>query len=591
MLTCVLRHGLMCCLLGFFVGVGSADAQNRSLLEFYKQDRPRLTRESMNRLAERARNQEELAQQPLTPLAPLEGAVDADVYLVGPNDIFSVSVGGVEPVQVQVPITSDGFLPLPTVGPVLAAGRTLNEVREAALAALRENFRNVPVDVALVQPREFYVHITGAVPEPGRYRALPVARVEDVLKLAFFSQSFEEPVQNPLYRPGLRNVRITHKNGEVNSIDLVAYYRAGRTESNPYMQDGDAVNVPAFRPTQQGLFISGEVAFPGTFDYRPGDTLLDVLRLAAGPGALTYLQTVRLTRRTPDGSTQATVYQVADLLAGQGENPALQPLDNIHIPEPEREIGMVEADGYVRHPGTYAIEEGRTTLRELVEMVGGLRPEALLRGAYLERGVMKESRTVADVLLDPQTTRVLPFVTDTSAALQQSRLGTLDFLSRNYLLRALEMENRVSIDMTRALEDGANPVVLFGGDRLVVPRDEQSVRVIGEVVRPGAVAFQVGLSAEGYVSAAGGRGPKATSAYIIRAGSGQLINAENAPVFSGDLVFVDREGGDPITSDHERLLLQKKDAGIRRYQVGLQTVGTILSIITTTLLVRNAIKN
>jgi protein involved in polysaccharide export with SLBB domain len=259
-------------------------------------------------------------------------------------------------------------------------------------------------------------------------------------------------------------------------------------------------------------------------------------------------------------------------------------------------MGTIEIVGEVEYPGFFPIVIGKTTLQDVINQAGGMRSTALVRAAYLERGVV-ELEEHGNVLEEVELfqRRSLPRffmpLSDSSTVLQQMRLNELDFLSRHYLARSLYQENRVSVDVQVALEPGSDPVYLQDRDRLVVPRDAGSVTVIGEVVRPGAVTFKAGLSAEGYVTAAGGRGPKASDIYIIKSGSGQVVPVGQTPILSGDFVFVNREGGDPTSSDLERLSLQSNDARIRKYQVGLQTVGTVLSVVTTTLLVLNALKN
>jgi hypothetical protein len=170
------------------------------------------------------------------------------------------------------------------------------------------------------------------------------------------------------------------------------------------------------------------------------------------------------------------------------------------------------------------------------------------------------------------------------------RLGEFGYMSRYFLARWLRMDNRVSADVAAALESDARPVYLEDGDKLVVPRDEKSVFVIGEVVRPGRVPFSPGSRSSDYVALAGGEGPMATDTYIIRAGLGQIIPGDES-VFSGDHVFVDRSGGEAVNPEAERLRLQLEDQGLRKYQVVLQTVGTVLSIVTTALLVENALSN
>src|SRR5690606_23018989 len=119
---------------------------------------------------------------------------------------------------------------------------------------------------SLAQPRQFYVHVVGAVPIPGRYLALPVARVSDVLQLAF-ADTTTLPVSNFAYRPSLRNVDLTRRDGESVSVDLARYFSTGETEFNPYVRDGDVVNVGAFRVDERAVFVNGAVPFPGTYDH------------------------------------------------------------------------------------------------------------------------------------------------------------------------------------------------------------------------------------------------------------------------------------------------------------------------------------
>ena len=55
------------------------------------------------------------------------------------------------------------------------------------------------------------------------------------------------------------------------------------------------------------------------------------------------------------------------------------------------------------------------------------------------------------------------------------------------------------------------------------------------------------------------------------------------------LVLVRTFGGDPFTLEAKRLDLMGDDVRTRRYQLILQSVGTFLSVITTILLVENAL--
>jgi len=250
------RGVLLGCSLLLGLTASRAVGQNRSLLELYKDKSRTVPRTGISRMSEEAKQFTEASQGSALQV-PLEGAVNDTTYLVGPNDQFTITVGGMEPTVAPSLVSSDGMLMLPGVGRVEAAGRPLMAVRKGALEKLRASFRNVDVEIALTRPREFYVHVTGAVPEPGRYVAMPVARVEDVLKQAFFSPTLETPTDSPNHRPALRNLVVTHTDGTSTSVDLVKYYRSGDVSWNPFLQDGDAIQVPAFDLSADAIFVDG----------------------------------------------------------------------------------------------------------------------------------------------------------------------------------------------------------------------------------------------------------------------------------------------------------------------------------------------
>jgi protein involved in polysaccharide export with SLBB domain len=164
------------------------------------------------------------------------------------------------------------------------------------------------------------------------------------------------------------------------------------------------------------------------------------------------------------------------------------------------------------------------------------------------------------------------------------RLGDFDFLSRQFLARWLQMDRRVSVDIVAATQPNAPSVLLQDGDRLFVPRDEKSVFVVGEVARPGRTPVIEGFTVEDYINAVGGRGPRASETFVIRAGSGRVAPA-SVQVFSGDYLFVDRSGGETSSIESERLRIMEQESKVRSRQVWLQAVTAGAALITTTILV------
>ena len=508
----------------------------------------------------------------------LAGPVDADAYLVGPGDVFAVSVGGSVPRQTTATVTADGLLVIAEAGTFRAAGRSLAAVRAEARAALDRQYRNVPTDVALAVPRQFSVFVSGAVPLPGRQTVSALGRVEDALGATTgegltplgLADYQAPPRAETERRPALRNVLVTGRGGAEDRVDLLRYYATGDLAYNPLLRDGDAVHLPTFDPAREGVSVGGAVDRPGIYDWRPGDTAAALVAVAAGRDVAGRVDAVRRTRVVA-GRPQSVEVPLAEA----GELDVL-PRDQLSVVAAAPDAAFASAVGEVRFPGTYPIVSGATTLAELVDAAGGLADDALARAAYLER----TARPTPDP--DPSSLfaaspRPLTQARLDSALTDLGTLSDLGLVGRRYYLTETLSPGRVAADV-----GGAADVRLLAGDRLVVPRDVGTVRLTGQVARPGYVPFVEGRTAADYVASAGGLGPAARTVYVVDARTGALVAGDGTPVQRGDAVFVDREP----TSDSpqiEGLAIQERreerEVRQQRQTLLLQTVQVAASVL------------
>ncbi|WP_245771992.1 polysaccharide biosynthesis/export family protein [Rhodothermus profundi] len=505
----------------------------------------------------------------------LEGPVRPEAYRVGPGDVLTILIGGAFGQKLRVEVSAEGKLTLAEIGVLPVAGKSLAAVRDTVQRFLRPHFANVPIEVTLSRPRSFYVHITGAVPRPGRVRASATARVSDIIEAAFESPSEITPppssevaqespalLSAPFLRtyraesssdfmPALRNVLLHRRDSTTLRIDLLRYYTTGTLAHNPYLQDGDVIEVPSFHVQRDAVIVQGPVPYPGAYDVRPDDTVLDLLVVAAGRDGLHHLTEVRLIRKpaAADTATASQLITIDSLLQHPTRAPRLRPGDRVMVLEPE--MATAAAYGFVRYPGTYPITHGKTTVRQLIKMAGGLLPEANPRVAYIER------------------TRSFYFKGTAQAT-------DLDFFGRAYLRQSLQT-NRIVVNVADILEGKAPDLPLYDGDRVVIPRNEQTVFVAGHVAKPGYVPYQPGQPARYYILQAGGLGPQARAVYVFDAGTGQVRRGLEAPVYSGDTIFVDRQ---PMADTPEIAQLVLNDQ-ISRRQHRILTVQTILTGIST----------
>ena len=509
----------------------------------------------------------------------LSGPVDPAEYVVGPGDVFVVSIGGGAGArQTTATVTADGLLVVAEAGTFEAAGRSLAAVRAEARAALAREYRASTTDVALAVPRRFSVFVSGAVPLPGRQVISALGRVEDALDATTgtltpldLADYADPPRREVERRPALRNVTVTGRSGAVSRVDLVRYYATGELAFNPLLRDGDAVHLPTFDPVREGVSVGGAVDRPGLYDWRPGDTAAALVAVAAGADLGGRAAAVRRTR-VVDGRAESVE-------VGLGEAAALDvlPRDQVFVVAAEPDAGYASAVGAVRFPGAYPVVSGRTTLADLVAAAGGLADDALVRGAYLERTARAEPEAALDPLAAPSP-RPLTQARLDSALTDVGALSDLGLVGRRYYLTEYLGPTRVAADVGGP---AGGAVRLLDGDRLVVPRDLGTVRLTGQVARPGTVPFVEGRTAADYVAEAGGLGPSAETVYVVDARTGRLTAGAATPVLRGDAVFVDRVP----TSDSfqiENLAIQERreerEAERDRRQFLFQAVSTAVSV-------------
>jgi len=514
-----------------------------------------------------------------------EGAIDPSTYIVGPGDQFSIFIGGPAPIQALVPISVSGKLIALDAGSLEAAGKTLQDVQKEATDLLRAQYSNVSIDVSLLQPRRFYVHVSGSVPEPGRYPMLPLSRLDDAVQQAFSAQTAarpdpsanneirivgsataEMPATRPEYKPSLRNVMVTSSTGETNSYDLFRYYVHGDLDHNPYLQDGDVIQLNAYDGVRNAILITGDVASPGQIEYREGDSVLDVLRLVAGDLDLNSVQTVRLTRRTENSIAPPMDLDIPAML--NGSTPAMRIEMGDHLNVAMQETATAAIYGFVQFPGTYPIQNAQTTLRDLLDLAGGLKDEASIQGAYIERRQSLSSKPTAEG-------------------------SELDFFERAYFRESLA-KNRISIDIASALEPESPEILLYSGDVVVFPRDEQTVYVTGNVLNPGYIPYTPDMTVNHYIQQAGGMGPLTTGILIFEVGSGKVHSNTNTIIRPGDTIFINREA---MTDNPELQALLLSDeasqraARIARTQTIITGVTALVSVVNTFLLIRDRLNN
>lgn len=204
------------------------------------------------------------AQQP----APAPAPPSAErAYILGAGDVIELEVlGQPEFGKPRVRVRPDGTIPLPMIGPIPAADRTLSEVASAVERRLIEQqlYTTPSVNADIVSYASRYVVVLGAVGQPG---LVPVDRPYRVSEILARVAGAKE---------GSQVVILSSPNGQQRRLPITSL--AHGVADDPFVSPDDKLFVP--EPEQ--FYIYGQVNAPGAYPLRDGMTLRQALARGGG---------------------------------------------------------------------------------------------------------------------------------------------------------------------------------------------------------------------------------------------------------------------------------------------------------------------
>jgi polysaccharide biosynthesis/export protein len=170
--------------------------------------------------------------------AAIESSTPAGDYRIGPEDILHIIVWKNDAMSRVVLVRPDGFISLPLLNDVQAAGLTPIQLRDVLNRRLAEYMPSPEVSVIVNDVRSFKVSVIGEVIRPGRYDLKSATTALDVLAAAGGFNPFANRTRIVVLRPngGGPMKRIPFNYNKVVS--------SGGEQENIYLQPGDIVLVP-----------------------------------------------------------------------------------------------------------------------------------------------------------------------------------------------------------------------------------------------------------------------------------------------------------------------------------------------------------
>jgi protein involved in polysaccharide export with SLBB domain len=329
--------------------------------------------------------------------------------------------------------------------------------------------------------------------------------------------------------------------------------------------------------------IKGEVRKPGEFAYADSMSVADLVVDAGGFAEGASPKRIEVSRRisnsdpTIKDSRVAMVFSV-DLDAHLNLDNAgfrLRPFDIVSVyslPGYEKQR-IVRVAGEVMYPGYYTIQKKNERISDMIKRAGGLTVSADIDGSTLKRknsailGINK-NKTDSAILAQERLARLrhVELSTSDSSSLSEQQLRN-NFIGIN--LRQIENKPGSTTDL-----------ILEDGDELRVPKQQQIVRINGEVLYPSAVVYEGHKSFRSYILNAGGFSSEALrrGAYVVYP-NGSVHGTRKFLFFNvhpdvkpGSEIFVPKKPYRPPLSPAEFLGITSGVASIGAIIIGILTL-------------------
>lgn len=275
-----------------------------------------------------------------TPPSSASKAADEFVrstYVLGVHDQITVRMTELEETEKNIRIAPDGYINLPMIGRIHAAGLTVDQLETELVENLKKFVRKPQVSVEVKEFHSQPVSVIGAVNKPGVRQLEGEKTIVEMLSEA-----------EGLNKDAGHTVKITRRmewgrlplagnkddpTGQfsVAELDLKSLLAGNNPEQNITIKPHDVISVPH----AEMVYVVGEVKKAGGFllTERESLSVLQAISLAEGLSPTAAPQRARILRASAGNSTRTEIaVDVKKIWGGRSNDVALQSGDILFIP-------------------------------------------------------------------------------------------------------------------------------------------------------------------------------------------------------------------------------------------------------------------
>jgi protein involved in polysaccharide export with SLBB domain len=283
--------------------------------------------------------------------APVADAPVGPDYVVGPGDTLVITAWGSVEGSWSQEVNRSGEITLPRVGSINVWGIPFAKVPDVIRANLARIYRDFQINVTMGKLRLMKVYLVGEVSSPGDYNISSLSTVINALAAA----------GGPTKNGSLRSIQVLRGGKVTETVDLYDFFLKGDKSRDIRLQPGDTVRVPIIGKVAG---IGGNVRRPAIFELKNERNLKELIELGGGFNPSGYLNRIQVSRIEAHNKKLAADFSLDPKLSEKElgdmtKKIAIQDQDLVKVfPIDVTLRDSVRLDGYVLRPGVYALKPG-----------------------------------------------------------------------------------------------------------------------------------------------------------------------------------------------------------------------------------------
>ncbi len=415
-----------------------------------------------------------------------------DNYLVAQGDKISIWMWGAVNYSDVVTVDNQGNIFIPNIGPIQIANTPAGSVNSTVTSKIKQVYTNdVNVYVNLLTSTPVSVYISGPVLRPGQY----AGQASDSI-LYFLKRAGGIDFQ----RGSFRQIDIKRDGKIIATADLYEFMRNGELPGISF-KDGDVLMV---RPLGATVVVQTGARNSFTFEFKDGELSGDTLTKYATPRDFINHVSVAGVRNNQQFSRYLKLNEFNEFSLNAGDTVEF-------VDDHEQLVYRINIQGSHTGPSQVMVDKG-TRLRDVLNYIR-INPKlsdvdniyllrdsvALKQKEIIERSLQQLERSVFTA----------PISSSGEGAIraQEAQLVS-DFITR---AREVEPLGKVVVSENQQVAN----VLLEPNDTVVVPAVTDLVQVGGEVMLPQAIVFNPDATAADYIAWAGGFTQRADDERIL----------------------------------------------------------------------------